>query len=43
MRSLKNQGISFKSRSALIMNCEAMAANSKPMIRVVIFRAMGFN
>ena len=36
-------GTSFNSLSALIMNCDATAANSKPMMRVVIFKAIGLS
>lgn len=34
-------GMTFNSRRALIINCDATAARSRPMMRVVIFMAMG--
>jgi len=36
-------GIILSSRSALIMNCDATAANRRPMIRVAILIAIGFS
>ena len=38
-----DHGMSFSSRRALIMNCKATEARRRPMIRVVIFMAMGLS
>jgi len=38
-----HHSMTFSSLSALIMNCDATAASNKPMMRVVIFMAMGLS